>query len=223
MINITIVDDKNLQRESLASKLSFYNNIKILFQATNGKDFLDKMEIYSQQQLPNIVLMDIDMPIMNGIQAVEIAKVKYPDVLFLMFTVFDDDDRIFDAIKAGASGYLLKDEKLDTIKDAIYQLMEVGGVPMSPIVAKKAIAMLQQTHKPKKQEEAKDDYNLSVREIEILKLVVDGFDSAEIGEQLFISPLTVRKHIANIYHKLHVSNKTEAVKIAMKRNWFTFL
>jgi DNA-binding NarL/FixJ family response regulator len=84
-------------------------------------------------------------------------------------------------------------------------------------------AMLQQTNKPKKEEETKDDYHLSTREIEILKLIVDGFDSAEIGEKLFISPLTVRKHIANIYHKLHVSNKTEAVKMAMKKNWFSLL
>lgn len=220
MINIVLVDDKQLQRESLASKLSFYNNIKVLFQARNGKEFLEKMEIYSQQLLPDLVLMDIDMPVMNGIQTVEIAKVKYPAVLFLMFTVFDDDDRIFDAIKAGASGYLLKDEKLDNIMAAIYQLMEVGGAPMSPVVAKKAMAMLQSSNKPKKDENEKDEYNLSARELEILKLLVDSLDSAEIAEKLFISPLTVRKHIANIYHKLHVSNKTEAVKLAMKKNWF---
>jgi DNA-binding NarL/FixJ family response regulator len=104
---------------------------------------------------------------------------------------------------------------------AIFQLVETGGVPMSPMIARKAMNLLMNAPKPKnsKPEDAAD-YNLSSRELEILKLVVDGFDSAEIAEKLYISPLTVRKHISNIYTKLHVSNKTEAVKLAVKKRWF---
>ncbi|MCE3229601.1 MAG: DNA-binding response regulator [Bacteroidetes bacterium] len=221
MIKIAIVDDKIMQRESLGANLASGGDITVIMQARNGKDFLEKMEGLSGESYPAVVLMDIDMPVMNGMQAVEIAKVKYPDINFLMFTVFDDDERIFDSIKAGAGGYLLKDEKLDNIRMAIFQLVETGGVPMSPMIARKAMNLLMNAPKPKnsKPEDAAD-YNLSSRELEILKLVVDGFDSAEIAEKLYISPLTVRKHISNIYTKLHVSNKTEAVKLAVKKRWF---
>ncbi|MCE3259257.1 MAG: DNA-binding response regulator [Bacteroidetes bacterium] len=221
MIKIAVVDDKIMQRESLASNLDSGGAIKVILQARNGKDFLEKMQSLGPDELPAVVLMDIDMPVMNGMQAVEIAKVKYPDVSFLMFTVFDDDERIFDSIKAGASGYLLKDEKLDNIRTAIHQLVETGGVPMSPMIARKAMNLLMNAPKPAtSQTSDASEYKLSSRELEILKLVVDGFDSAEIAEKLFISPLTVRKHISNIYTKLHVTNKTEAVKLAVKKRWF---
>jgi DNA-binding NarL/FixJ family response regulator len=133
--------------------------------------------------------------------------------------VFDDDDKIFEAIKAGAGGYLLKDEKVPVIIDCIEQLQEVGGAPMSPRIARKAFDLLMKASMPvpAKEEassEEKNDYRLSARETEVLKLVVDGFDYKAIAEKLFLSSHTVRKHIANIYHKLHVTSKAQAIKLA---------
>lgn len=165
--------------------------------------------------------MDIEMPVLDGIEAVAITKEIYPDVLCLMLTVFDNDDKLFEAIKAGACGYLLKDEKPVNILRAITEVVFEGGVPMSPRIAQKALLLLRNTNKPieeSKNEQA--DSLLSAREIEILQRIVDGLNYQQIGERLFISPHTVRKHTANIYEKLHVSNKASAIKLAIHKKWF---
>ncbi len=140
MIHIAIVDDKQPNRVSLSEKLAFVTDIKVLFLAANGEDFLEQMK--AQKIKPDVVLMDIDMPIMNGIEAVNIASELYPLTKFVMLTVFDDDDKIFEAIKAGAIGYLLKDENVDRIVDAVKQIIEFGGSPMSPRIARKALQLL---------------------------------------------------------------------------------
>jgi DNA-binding NarL/FixJ family response regulator len=162
--------------------------------------------------------MDIEMPEMNGIEAVKHASQLYPDIKFLMLTVFDDDDKIFEAIKAGAGGYLLKDEKVSTIIDYIQQMMEVGAVPMSPSIARKAMSMLMKASLPESPGEATAaagfNFGLSDRELEVLKLLVEGSDYKTIAQKIFLSTHTVRKHIANIYSKLHVSRKAQAIIIA---------
>lgn len=216
MINIVIVDDKIEHRNALISGITYEGEINVIWTAKNGREFLNNLE-ESKAVKPQIVLMDIDMPIMNGIETIEIAKIRYPEIIFIMLTVMDDEERIFDSIKAGASGYILKDESIEFIQLSIKQAMEFGAGPMSPLIANKAIQLLRMQEKPNMTEA---DHNLSKREFEILKLVVDGYDSAEIADLLIISPLTVRKHIANIYSKLHISNKTEAVKLALKKRWF---
>jgi DNA-binding NarL/FixJ family response regulator len=143
----------------------------------------------------------------------------YPGTRFLMLTVFDDDDKIFDAIRAGAVGYFLKDEKIENIIQGIKDVLDSGGSPMSPRIARKALNLLMNaTVDTSKKEE--DDSNLSDREKEILKLMVEGHDYKVVAEKLFISPHTVRKHIANIYEKLHVTSKVQAVRLAMKKKWF---
>jgi DNA-binding NarL/FixJ family response regulator len=154
-------------------------------------------------------------------------KSRNPDIQFLMLTAFSEDDKIFDAVKAGASGYLLKDENISKIVSSIQELLYEGSVPMSPIVAKRTLEMLKISEKPiptnPTNEEHSDeviDY-LSSREMDILQGVVSGLNYKEIAEKLFISPHTVRKHIANIYEKLHVSNKTAAIKIALKKSGLT--
>ena len=222
-IPIAIVDDKRLLRNSLSEQLQYNQPIEVLFTAENGIDFLQQMEKRSKNNHPLVVLMDIEMPEMDGIETVLISKEIYPEIQFLMLTAFSEDEKIFDAVKAGAGGYLLKDEKISKIVSSISELLYEGSVPMSPIVAKKTLDMLRISEKPlvSNQEKSEEivDY-LSTREMDILQEIVHGFNYKEIAEKLFISPHTVRKHIANIYEKLHVSNKTAAIKIALKKKWF---
>jgi DNA-binding NarL/FixJ family response regulator len=225
-IPIAIVDDKRLLRTTIAEQLQYNNPIDILFTAENGIDFLQQMEDRPKNNQPLVVLMDIEMPEMDGLETVLIAKEIYPDIQFLMLTAFSEDEKIFEAVRVGASGYLLKDEKIPKIVASIKELLEEGTVPMSPIVARKTLAMLKATEKPVNvltysATETNEEVDfLSSREMEILHGIVDGLNYNEIAEKLFISPHTVRKHIANIYDKLHVSNKTAAIKIALKKKWF---
>jgi DNA-binding NarL/FixJ family response regulator len=215
-IPIGIVDDKSQNRLSLAERINYSDDIEVVLMAANGNDFLDQMKSLAESQYPAVVLMDIEMPGTDGIETVRTGKQLYPEVKFLMLTVFDDDDKIFEAIKAGAGGYLLKDEKIAVIIDCIEQLQEAGGAPMSPRIARKAFDLLMKASIPGKEAtpEEKNDYQLSGRETEVLKLLVDGFDYKAIAEKLFLSSHTVRKHIANIYHKLHVTSKAQAIKLA---------
>ena len=224
MINFTkvaIVDDKQPNRVSLNERITSAHVYEVVFMAVNGEDFLDKIKSCPKDNRPQIVLMDIDMPIMDGIETVKRASQIYPDIKFIMVTVFDDEEKIFEAIKAGASGYLLKDESALVISEAIKEVLEFGGAPMSPRVARKAMNLLMNANVESLPKDTKpDEYKLSDREMDILRLMVDGYDYKVVADKLFISPHTVRKHIANIYEKLHVCSKVDAVKIAIKKGWF---
>ncbi|CAN5324647.1 response regulator transcription factor [soil metagenome] len=220
-VRIAIVDDKRLVRNALTQQIGYYKEITVVFQANEGNEFLGKMNELGIDERPEVVLMDIEMPVMDGIEAVTIAKEVYPDVHFLMLTVFDDDEKLFEAIKAGATGYLLKDEKVSNIVKAITEIIYEGGVPMSPRIARKALGLLRNTPESTPGVvEDNENYTLSTREMEILNRIVDGLNYQQIGERLFISPHTVRKHVANIYDKLHVSNKASAIKIAIRKKWY---
>jgi DNA-binding NarL/FixJ family response regulator len=224
-IPIAIVDDSSQNRLFLADQMKFSEDISVCFTSKNGVDFLEKLKATPTEQRPAIVLMDIEMPEMNGIEAVRYARQLYPDIKFLMLTIFDDDDKIFDAIKNGASGYLLKDENTSTIIDHIQQLMELGGAPMSPSIARKALSLLSRSSIPDgglSTAQQKNDLSewLTERESEVLKLLVEGKDYRAIAEKLFLSTHTIRKHIANIYEKLHVSSKAQVINLALHRKWF---
>ena len=220
-IRIAIVDDKRIMRTTLFEQLSYYEELEIGLLAADGDEYLTKMKELPPAQRPEVVIMDIEMPVLDGIEAVAITKEIYPDVLCLMLTVFDNDDKLFEAIKAGACGYLLKDEKPVNILRAITEVVFEGGVPMSPRIAQKALLLLRNTNKPVEESKADQaDSLLSAREIEILQRIVDGLNYQQIGERLFISPHTVRKHTANIYEKLHVCNKASAIKLAIHKKWF---
>lgn len=211
---VAIVDDNRANRNFIAERIVYDGSVEVVFTAQNGDQFLELMKRNSDK-LPAVVLMDIEMPGMNGIEAVRNGAALYPSTKFLMLTAFDGDDKIFEAIKAGASGYLLKDEKLTVIVESLRQLMEFGAAPMSPRIARKALDLLNRATVPAKEElPVANDFKLSDREREILRLMVDGQDYKAIAEKLFVSPHTIRNHIANIYNKLHVKSKMQAVKIA---------
>ncbi|HVM89481.1 MAG TPA: response regulator transcription factor [Puia sp.] len=217
-IPVGIVDDKSQNRLLFSERLNFSEEIEVVLTATNGKDFLQQMKALDFDKRPSVILMDIEMPEMDGIITVQSAKILYPELHFLMLTVFDDDDKIFEAIKGGADGYLLKNEKVSMIIDCIMQLNESGSAAMSPRIARKTMDLLMQASIPKIEKEDKErfGYALSDRELEILKLTVDGYGYKQIAKKLFLSSHTVKKHIANIYHKLHVTSKAQAIKIATK-------
>ncbi len=215
-IAIAIVDDKPQNLLSLKEKIGNNEDIEVLFTASNGEEYLQRLELFVNK-LPVVVLMDIDMPILNGIDTVTKAKKIHPSINYLMLTVFDDDEKIFAAIQAGAVGYLLKDEQIEVICEAVVQTVEAGASPMSPGIARKALNLLMNA---KVNLGNTPESNLSEREMEILQYLVQGLDYKEVGEKLFISPHTVRNHIANIYHKLQVKNKAQAVSVAMKSKWF---
>lgn len=215
MITLAIADDQSLIRNMIKEKISAAGDIKIIAETSNGEALLQYLEQCAPSELPQIVLIDIEMPVMDGIRTVSIASVKYPSVKFIILTVFDNTDKIFEAIRAGASGYLLKDDDSITLKEAIINVIEYNGVPMSPAIARKTLALL----KGGIDEKQPLDGSLSTREQEVLLLLVDGLDHREIAEKLFISSATVRTHIANIYQKLHVRSKAEAIKMAYRNRW----
>lgn len=219
---IAIVDDKPYLRNSLKEKLaSIENEVTVIMEAGDGTDFIKLMKTAWPQ--PDVVLMDIEMHELNGIETIQRAAPLYPAVKFIMLTVFDDDERIFNAIKAGAHGYLLKEATAQQIIDAIYQVYEDDGAPMSPGIARKAWKWLSALSlQPEMETTAalkKELEPLSEREKEILKCSMEGKEYAQIAELLFLSKHTVRQHMKNIYSKLHVSSKIEALQISLKNKW----
>ncbi|MBK7856545.1 MAG: response regulator transcription factor [Bacteroidetes bacterium] len=192
--------------------------------AVNGHEFLEKLKGLPLIQQPVVVFMDIQMPQLNGIDTIKLAKALYPSIHFIVLTVFEDDDNIFEAIQAGASGYLLKHESHHTIREAIDEILEYGGAPMSPAIARKTLKLLGQKNLAEQKEKAKNNESvlenlLSEREREVLTHTVNGYDAKRIAEITGISTLTVRKHIANIYTKLHVNSKAQVISLAHKNNW----
>ncbi|MEO8116606.1 MAG: response regulator transcription factor, partial [Bacteroidota bacterium] len=182
---------------------------------------LQELEGLPAQNLPQIIFMDIEMPVLNGIQTIATGKVLYPQIHFIILSSFDDDDKIFEAIKAGAEGYLLKHESAATLKDAVTNVLEFSGAPLSPGIARKTLQLLSKTSsiKDTKKISAPPEI-LSQREIEILQYTVNGLDAKRIGDILNISVHTVRKHISNIYEKLHVQSKAQIIKLAHNHKWF---
>lgn len=219
MIRIGIVDDKLVNRKTVQTHIGGSKEMQVVLEAGNGEEFLQKMEVLTAEKYPQVVLMDIDMPVMNGIETIAVGSVKYPDIRFLVLTVFDDDEKIFEAIQAGASGYLLKDDSAVQLSEAISQALEFNAAPMSPAIARKTLAWLKQLPRPVSSGQNETKEILSEREIEILKLMVEGLDYKRIAEKLFISPFTVRTHTSKIYEKLHVNSKAQAIQLAHKFKW----
>jgi DNA-binding NarL/FixJ family response regulator len=215
-ICIAIVDDNIELTKSIIQNLSMFEEIEIVFTACNGEDFFNKF--IDAPKKPIVILKDIDMPVMNGIETTALIRELYPETKIIILTVFDDDDKIFEAIHAGANGYLLKDAKPKKIFSAIEDVLD-GGVPMSPSVAIRTLDLLLNFIPPTKNIKTPKDYELSEREIEVLKLLATGKNYNLIAEVLFLSPKTIRGHLERIYKKLHVHTKLEAVQLAQKHRW----
>lgn len=214
-ILVGIVDDNTLLAQQLQENLSAAENIEVVMIASSGEDAIRKLPALSR--LPQVLLMDIEMPVMNGIEATALIT-RNTDIRILILTVFDTDDKVFEAIKAGAAGYLLKDSKPHRIITAIEDVL-MGGAPMSPHIAAKTLELLRSKTASTDQVQQPKDFNLSDRETEILRLLTQGLSYQQIANTLFISHGTVRKHVENIYGKLHVNSKAQAVSMAHKKNW----
>jgi len=211
MIKIAIAEDNDFLARAISDKLNlFADEINYKYRAVNGAELLVKLE---EDANLDVILMDIEMPEMNGISATELVKKKYPHIAIIMLTVFDDEENIFQSILAGANGYLLKDEPASRIKSGITEIME-GGAPMSPTIAIKALKLLRS---PNPTAVKSEEHDLSKRQVEILEQLCTGLGYQQIAANLIISPGTVRKHIENIYKKLQVHNKVEAIKIATQK------
>ena len=212
-IKLAIVDDNSFLAKAIKEKLSFFEKIDLKWIAVDGAKCLEKLE--NNHNL-DIILMDIEMPVLNGIETTQLVKQKYPHIKIVILTVFDNDEHIFKAIQAGADGYLLKEVSPDDLYSGIVETLD-GGAAMNPSIAMKTLRLLRNPTSITNLED-KEEICLSKREIDVLEQLSQGLSYTVIAGNLFLSPSTVRKHIENIYKKLQVHSKIEAVQKAKKHN-----
>lgn len=212
-LRIAIAEDNHFLAKAIREKLSFFDDISVKFIAKNGAELIGKL---ADDHRVDVILMDIQMPEMDGIKATELIKNQHPQIKIVMLTVYDDE-YIFKSIKAGANGYLLKEIEAQKLYDSIQEVMN-DGAPMTPSIALKTLNLFRNPSFESNPQEDLDEIKLSKRETEILVQLSKGLNYNAIAENLVISPSTVRKHIENIYKKLQVHNKMEAVLKAQKRN-----
>ncbi len=207
MINVAIVEDNHTLRRSLCNLVNQTEGMKCVASLENLLNVVSEF----RKTLPDVVLMDIGLPNISGIEGVKTVKENFEKIQVLMFTVFEDDEKIFEAIKAGASGYLLKKSSPEEIVEAIRSLY-FGGAPMSANIARRVIESFQHSTY-----HTKEDYQLTTRESEILYSLIEGMSYKKLAEKYFISISTVRTHIRHIYEKLHVNSKAQAVAKILKK------
>ncbi len=203
MIKVAIIEDQEDMRNGLESLLNETADLACQAAFPNAEEALKHIPTLQ----PDVVICDIGLPRMNGIECVAHLKNLCPNTNFLMLTVFDSDDKVFEALKAGANGYILKREPSHKILEAIRDIHE-GGAPMSSLIARKVMQSFQLAVIKKKEV---IETNISSRELEILDMLSQGFLNKEIADKLFIAVGTVKQHIYKIYKKLHVQNRVEAV------------
>ena len=216
MIRIAIVDDNTFLQKAIQDKLSFFADVEVRMKAIHGQDIIEKLE---KNHNLDLILMDIEMPKMDGIEATAVIKSKFPQIKIIMLTVFDNDENIFKAIKAGADGYFLKEVNPQELFNGIQETL-TGGAGMTPSIALKTLKLLRE---PLVFDDSitKEDISLTVREIEVLEQLSKGLKYNAIAENLFLSLGTIRKHVENIYTKLQVHNRLEAIQKA-KNNKLIF-
>ena len=207
MIRVAIFEDNRSLRESLAAMIGGTSGFDCVGAFPNCNNLLKNIS----QAKPDVILMDIEMPGINGIEAVSIIKEEFPEIKILMETIFDDDEKIFNSICAGAEGYILKNTTPAEIMEAITEIYE-GGSPMTPSIANRVLKMV----KVRPEAGGRETFDLSTREKEILLCLVKGMSYKMVADACFISIETVNVHIKNIYKKLQVHSKSEAVAKAIR-------
>jgi len=201
MITVGVVEDLEEVREGLISFIRADNELDLLFSAAGGEEAITLLPAFQ----PDVVIMDISLPDISGIECIRRVKHDCRNTQFMMFTVYENDDKVFHALQAGASGYLLKSADPALILESLKELHR-GGSPMSPVIARKLVNIFRDQQTP-----SNETQSLTKRENDILQLLARGLLYKEISSELAISIGTVRQHIHHIYEKLHVQNRTEAL------------
>jgi DNA-binding NarL/FixJ family response regulator len=216
MIKVIVCDDQDIVREGLCTILNSDKGIQVLNTASNGQELIELLEECSEfreeNPLPDIILMDLKMPVMNGIQATRRIRSSLPDIKVLVLTTYDDDEWIMDALRAGASGYLLKDTPKSGLADAIKGTV-LGNTYVDPSIAGRLLAFITDAAQLPKNRAAGD---YTERERSILMLIAKGYSNAEIGNELLLSTGTVRNYSSTIFLKLGVSDRTQAAIAALR-------
>ncbi len=203
-ISLLVVDDHPLVREGVASLMARVGDIDIVADASTGEDAISLVDILQ----PDVILMDLDMPGIGGIEAIRTISLRHPEIGIIVLTMLDDDDSVFAAVKAGARGYILKDAERGSLLRAIRSVAQ-GEALLGGVIATRVLAHL--TTPPSAPTPDPDIQQLTPREVEILTLIARGCRNAELAERLFISQRTVGNHISNIFRKLHINDRSQAI------------
>ena len=214
-IRVLIVDDHALFRRGLIQVLQFEDGIEVVGEAEDGEDAIAKAE----EHAPDVLLMDVRMPRVSGIEATRRLAETMPTMKILMLTVSDEEDDLYEAIKAGATGYLLKEISIEEVADAVRAVMQ-GQTLISPSMASKLIAELATLSKQADQRSTVPAPRLTDRELDVLRLVAQGLTNREVADQLYIAENTVKNHVRNILEKLHLHSRMEAVLYAVREKLF---
>ncbi|MBI3193894.1 MAG: response regulator transcription factor [Ignavibacteriae bacterium] len=222
-IRVALVEDNSSLRKNFRQQFTFYPEIHLVADYATGEAAIEGLRRMAPSKLPHIVLMDIELPKMSGIETTIILKELLPEIEILMLTVFENSEKVFQSVQAGASGYFLKDESFDEIMNGVRELHN-GGAPMSPTIAQKVLTLLRKktAKEPPKRihiDESDDptEFSLTSREHELLEGLVRGETYTTLAEKFFLSPHTVKTHIKNIYKKLHVHSRAMAVRVALEK------
>lgn len=217
-IRILICEDQTLMRQGLHTVLELEPGFQVVGEATNGEEAIERYnELQQQGTGPDVVLMDIQMPVKNGVQATAAITIAHPGARVIILTTFDYEDYVFEAIKAGAMGYLLKDVPAEELTSTIRKVY--AGEPfIQPRVASKLLVEFgRKGRTTANQSTGSIDEELSTREIEVLKLLAAGASNREIADKLVLAEGTVKNHVSNILSKLHAENRTHAANLARER------
>jgi NarL family two-component system response regulator LiaR len=209
VISVFITDDHSIIRKGIRAAMDLVPDIEIIGEAANGKEAVAKI----REIMPDVVLMDLVMPEMNGIEAIQQLVSLYPQIRILVLTSFSAEDMVFPAIKAGALGYHLKDSEPEELAEAIRQVAR-GESSLHPIIARKVLNEISQ---PVEKKPTPDP--LTQREMEVLRLVAQGMENPEIAAKFVISEATVRTHVSNIMSKLHLASRTQAALYALREGF----